>query len=191
MPLPPAIEFLAAQRDEHGNVLCQFSITQLDVLIPAGQTVRFTMRPAPGYYMIYMFRFMLDPSIVPGVLRANIYQMGGVPFSAGLYPGSQDKYIDTFERVTAAAPIVDELINLSALAQRYVSYGQALAVTSEENYLELERRLERYFGQRERVVERVERVTEVPAPRVPPAPPAPTPTPPPTPAPAPFPRRVT
>jgi len=148
MPLPPAIEFLAAQRSETGAMLCHFGVSQVVTVIPANTTVRFTVTPRQGIYANYTFRSLLDAAMVPGSFRIQVFQYGARPYWATLYPSALGQFHDYFLRVTYAQPVVNYVTNLTGLNQQFISYDQSLVVASAADFKELERRLEIYLRQR-------------------------------------------
>ena len=143
MPLPPAIEFLAAQKDSSGNNLCSFGMFSAEVVVPAGATVRWESRPRE--YMNYPFRLLIDAGIVPNAFMATISIYGTRPFVSTIYPSARNMQIDYFLRIFQNQPVIEEVRNLTTLNQRWVSAVQFLDVASEETWLELERRLAKYF----------------------------------------------
>lgn len=144
MPLPSAIEFLAAQRDLGGNSLCSFGMFSAEVIVPAGRTIRWTSRPRE--YMNYAFRLMIDDSVAPNTFAATISIYGTRPFTATIYPSARNVQLDYFVRIFQNQPLIEEITNLTTLNQRWVSAVQFLDVDSEAHWLELERRLAEHLS---------------------------------------------
>ena len=147
MPLPSAIEFLAAQNGPSGEKLCHFGVSQVVMTLPAGRTVRFRVTPRAGIYANYTFRSLLDAAMVPGAFRVLVFQYGANPYWATLYPSALGTFHDYFLRVTHAQPVENYVTNLTNLNQQFISYDQSLVVASEAYFKELERRLRVYLRQ--------------------------------------------
>jgi len=147
MPLSPAIEFLAAQKGPSGDLLSAPGGAELAAVIPPNTRVRVSAGPITNIYAQYAFRVMLDEMIVPGSFQIWVYSFGVVPYSGIIYPTMRGEYLDVFLRVTHSQPIIYEVLNLTNLNQWFVIYTQYLTVTTEDNYKELERRLDNYFSQ--------------------------------------------
>jgi len=147
MPLSPAIEFISAQRGSSGDILAAPGGSQLAAVIPPNTRFRVSATPMSNIYSHYTFRVMLDEMMVPGAFQIWVYSFGVVPYSGIMYPSTRGEYLDTFLRVTHSQPVVYEAINLTNLNQWFVIYTQHYTVATEENYKELERRLDDYFNQ--------------------------------------------
>lgn len=146
MSLSPLIEFIAAREVARGTRIAHTGASYVETVVPANTTVWWDLTPGPNFYMSYIFRMLLDKSIVPGTFRGRVYVYGTMPFFATIQGSIGEVYIDYFLRLFHNTPLRTEVTNLTNLNQRWISIAQVLQISSEEDYWTMESLIEQYYG---------------------------------------------
>jgi len=156
MALPALIEFLSVQRDDNGNLLTHWGMSQVVAVIPASTPVNFTIAPRVNTYANYTFRLMVDEVVVPNVFRVDVYQYGAQAYWSIVYPSSRGRELDYFLRVTHSQPIHATVLNTSLVAQTFIFNEQVLVVSTEQNLKVLDERIENYAAQQRSLAQSIE-----------------------------------
>lgn len=134
--LPEIISYLLTLRypdSESGrsDFVCYSGFLQVRVpLIPAGRTIRYSVRPTGGVFAWIGYRRVIGTDMVPDVFSSTYFQYGAAPFSGILTQVSRDIDNSGFLFITEREPTIISITNISPLAQRGEMQGYFLVLTS-------------------------------------------------------------
>ncbi len=137
-------DFLSAQLDDYGRRLTSLGFLEFEFFLTPRQVFSLQIGVAQPAFMQYAYLFYFGEAMVPNTVTLQATQYGAQPINGVLGASAIKRDYQTFMRITQSQPVNVRLENLTNLNQQISAATFFYIVSSEEDFLELERRLKRW-----------------------------------------------